>query len=257
MGVTRVRERGEGSEIAGLRPYVPGDPFGRIDWKATARRGTPVSREMHTERRQNVLLLLDCGRRMAREVDARSRLDHAVEAALLLSHVALRADDRVGLVAFADTLLRVLPPVRGPTGARLLGQALFDLDPVLREPPYEAMAAQVSQRFKKRALLVLFTDAVEPVSLRGLIKPIHFLSRKHLVLCVTFQDSATEAAQRLGDPGVQAFYRAGAAADLATERQRALRLLAHAGALLLEAPAGRLSTAVVNRYLQVKARHLL
>lgn len=257
MGVARVRERGEGSEIAGLRAYVPGDPFGRIDWKATARRGAPVSREMHTERRQNVVLLFDCGRRMAREIDGRSRLDHAVEAALLLAHVALRSDDRVGLVAFADQVQRMLDPMRGPAGARALARGLFDLDPVLREPPYESIAAQVSRRFSKRALLVLFTDAAEPESLRHLVKPVHFLGRRHLVLCVTFQDTTQEAMQRSAGSSTEAFYRAGAAADLVTERQRALRLLQHAGALLLEAPAAKLSAAVVNRYLQVKARHLL
>jgi uncharacterized protein (DUF58 family) len=257
MGVARVRERGEGTEIAGLRPYALGDPYGRIDWKATARRSALISREMHTERRQNVVLMLDCGRRMAREAEGRSRLDHAIEAALLLSHVALRSDDRVGLVAFADRMLRVVRPVRGHASARVLAQAIFALEPVLREPPYESVAASVSHHFRRRSLMVLFTDAVEPASLEVLAKPVRFLSQRHLVLCVVFQDASMEAALREVPNDAGTFFRAGAASALAVERDRGLRQLRHAGALLLEAPAAKLSTQVINRYLEVKARHLL
>jgi uncharacterized protein (DUF58 family) len=257
MGVTRVRERGAGTEIAGLRPYALGDPFARVDWKATARRGGLISREMHAERRQTVLLMLDCGRRMARQADGRSRLDHAVEAALLLSHIALRSDDRVGLVAFADRMLRVVPPVRGHTRARVLAEAIFSLEPTLREPPYEMVAANVSRHFPKRSLIVFFTDAVEPASLPALAKPVRFLSQRHLVLCVVFQDAAVEGALRDAPLDDRAFFLAGAASELAVERERGLRQLRSAGALVLESPAAKLSTQVINRYLEVKARRLL
>jgi uncharacterized protein (DUF58 family) len=257
MGVARVRERGEGTEIAGLRPYALGDPFARIDWKATARRGSLVSREMHAERRQDLVLLLDCGRRMAREADGRSRLDHAVEAALLLAHVALRSDDRVGLVAFADRILRVVPPVRGHTSAGVLAEAMFALEPILREPPYQMVAASVSRYFRRRSLVVFFTDAVEPVSLEALAKPVRFLSQRHLVLCVVFEDASIERELRDEPANVAALFRSGAASELARERDRGLRQLRHAGALVLQAPAAKVSPQVVNRYLEVKARRLL
>ena len=257
MGLARVRQRGAGNEIAGLRPYTLGDPLARIDWKATARRGSPISREMHTERRQNLLVMLDCGRRMAREVDGATRLDDAIEAALLLSHVALRSDDRVGLMAFADTMLRVVPPVRGVASAGLLAQAMFDLSPVLREPAYEAMAVRLHAHFPKRSLVVLFTDAVEPESLQGLARPIRFLSQRHLVLLVTFRDASVAHALAHAGDDTDSFFRAGAASDLSVERERNLARLRGAGAQVLEAAPGKLSTDVINRYLQIKARHLL
>lgn len=257
MGVAKFRERGEGTEIAGLRPYALGDRHARVDWKATARRGVLTTREMHTERRQNVLLLVDCGRRMAGESDGHSRLDHAIEAALLLAHVALRSDDRVGLVAFADRLLRVVQPVRGQISAAALAHALYTLTPVLREPPYTSIAAQVSGLFRRRSLLVLFTDAAEPASLVALVKPLRFLSQRHLVLCVVFRDSAVDRALGGAPADVPALYRAGAAAELAAERGQAIRQLEQAGALVLQTAAGQLSSRVVNRYLEIKARHLL
>ncbi|MHB8419988.1 MAG: DUF58 domain-containing protein [Myxococcales bacterium] len=257
MGIRSARERGEGTEVAHLRPYAYGDPYGGIDWKATARAGRAISRERQAERRQNVVLLLDSGRRMAREADGQSRLDTAIEAALLLGHAALRADDRVGLLAFADAPLRVLPPLRSPAQGAALTRALSPLQPVLREPPYQAIAAQVMARFPRRSLLVLFTDVAEPASLDALVGPLRFLGRRHLLLCVVFDEPAITAALRRPPRAASDLFRAGAAADLALERARAFRALRRAGALVLEAPAAQLPTAVVNEYLKIKARHLL
>jgi uncharacterized protein (DUF58 family) len=257
MGIVRARVRGEGSEIAGLRAYAAGDPFSAIDWKATARRGLLVARERQAERRQSLVLLLDTGRRMAREVDGRSRLDYAVEAALLLAHVALRTDDRVGLLAFADGPVRNLAPGRGIAQAQRLARAVYDLAPVPREPPYAAIAARVDQLHSRRSLMVLFTDAVESVSLQQLAAPLRFLGRRHLCLCVIFQDGAIEAALRDPPADEAGLYRAGAAASLLREREAGIRALRQTGALVLEAPPDRLSAAVVNQYLEIKARQLL
>jgi uncharacterized protein (DUF58 family) len=212
---------------------------------------------MQSEHRQNVVLLLDCGRRMAGEHEGQSRLDHAVEAALLLSHVALASDDRVALAAFADRLLSVVQPVRGTGNAAVLAQALFSLTPVLREPPYEAITAQVARLFPRRSLLVLFTDAAEPASLAALAKPLAFLGKKHLVLCVVFRDLGVERALAAVPTDMPGLYRTGAAAELAAEREQSVRRLSRAGVLVLEATPGQLSTRVVNRYLEIKARRLL
>jgi len=257
MGVGRVRERGEGTEIVGLRHYASGDAFGRIDWKVTARRGVPIVRELTAERRQTVLLLLDCGRRMAREHGGLSRLDHAIEAALLLTHVALRADDRVALMAFADRPLRTVLPLRGPQHAAVIAQAVVALQPVLREPPYAAILAQAMRRFPRRSLAVLFSDAVEPAALQALTRPLALVARRHLLLCVVFRDPAIDAAAGRPLADRQAFFGAGAAAELALERELALAALQRAGAIVIEATGPELSTAVINAYLRIKAQRLL
>lgn len=257
LGVRPARERGEGTEIVSLRPYASGDPYGVIDWKATARMARLVSRERQAERRQTVVLLVDAGRRMAREASGRSRLDRAIEAALLLGHAALRADDRVGLVAFADKPLAVVAPLRTPSQGGALARALYALQPVLREPPYSAIAARVLDRFPRRALVVLFTDVAEPTAIGSLAAPLRFLSRRHLVLCAVFQDPAIAAAMRQPPADLGALYSAGAAAELWLERARGLAELRRAGVRVLEAAAAELPVAAVNEYLKIKARRLL
>jgi len=255
IGIRRTRQRGEGTEAAGLKPYVAGDPYASIDWKATARKGALITREMQTERRQNVVVLLDCGRRMAREVEGRSRLDHAIEATLLLSHVALASDDRVGLMAFSDVIVRTIAVGRGVAHARALAQAVFAIEPTLREPPYRRMATEAMHRFPRRGLVVLFTDAMEPSSLETLVDPLRFLSRHHRVVCVVFKDDFLEAASNDPIEDDEALFRAGAAADLTIDRRRGMLCLNQTGATVIDVPTRGLSVAVVNRYLEIKARH--
>jgi uncharacterized protein (DUF58 family) len=257
MGIATARVRGQGTEIDALRPYAVGDPYAAISWKATARRGRPVVRETRAERRQNVLLILDCGRRMAREVAGRSRLDHAIEAALLLADVAIRSDDRVGLVAFAERVVVAVAPQGGPAHLHRLATATHALFPILREPPYLAITRMILTRFPRRSLTVLFTDAMEPSSLESLAGCVRQLSARHLVLVVLFRDEYIERARREAIADVADLFRVGAASDLALERAKALEALRRSGALVIEAAAESLSTTVVNRYLEVKAAHLI
>ena len=257
MGIAPARARGQGTEVDALRPYAVGDPYAAISWKATARRGRPVVRETRAERRQNVLLILDCGRRMAREVAGRSRLDHAIEAALLLGDVAIRSDDRVGLVAFAERVVVAVAPQGGPAQLHTLATATHALFPILREPPYLAITRVILTRFPRRGLTVLFTDAMEPSSLESLAGCVRQLSARHLVLVVLFRDEYIERARRAPIDDVADLFRVGAASDLALERAKALETLRRSGALVIEAAAEALSTSVVNRYLEVKAAHLI
>ena len=161
------------------------------------------------------------------------------------------------MAAFADRLLRVVQPVRGSTHAAVLAQALYTLTPVLREPPYTTIIAELSGLFRRRSLFVLFTDAAEPASLAALVKPLGFLGRRHLVLCVVFRDAAVDRALGASPVDGPALFRAGAAAELAAEREQALRQLERAGVLVLQTSPGQLASRVVNRYLEIKARHLL
>ena len=98
IGVLQVRRRGEGMEFHQLREYRQGDAQRAIDWKATSRTQRLIAREYEEEKDQRVLLVIDCGRRMASKDDDLSHFDHALNAALLLSHVALRQGDAVGMM---------------------------------------------------------------------------------------------------------------------------------------------------------------
>ncbi|MBI4322388.1 MAG: DUF58 domain-containing protein [Chloroflexi bacterium] len=188
IGLRHARMLGRGTEFERLRDYQPDDDYRRINWKATARRGRPMSVEYETERSQNVILMLDAGRLMASPIGPLAKLDHAVNTALMLAYVAVRQGDNVGLLAFADRIGVHLPPRRGKRQFLAMLEALYRLPPHLTEPDYNLAFRYLATHARKRSLVVLFTDLIDAETSRLLVSHIAALSPHHLVICVTIAD---------------------------------------------------------------------
>ena len=248
------RRRGGESEFERLREYRRGDEFRSIDWKATARRQKLISREYQLESNQNLMFLLDAGRLMTAETQGLSLFDHALNATLMLSHVAARAGDRVGLLAFAESIKSYAPPAGGAGAARHIVQAGYDLHPELVETSYGAAFEHVGLRVRKRSLVVLFTQVVDDVAAAELLRLMRGVMPRHLPLMVLLRDVEIDAL--VEGAGTDAYVR-GAAAELSTFRDRLVRELKRHGALVLDVAPGQLTPALINRYLEIKARHLL
>jgi uncharacterized protein (DUF58 family) len=159
--VRTVRLRGGENEFEALRDYQRDDEYRAIDWKATARRQKLITGEYQQECNQSVLCLLDCGRLMTAESLGLSQLDHALNAVLMLSHVATRAGDQVGLCAFDARVRAYLPPQGGRRAAQRVIAASYDIHAQIVETDFEAAYGFLSQRLRKRSLVVLFTQVVD------------------------------------------------------------------------------------------------
>ncbi len=161
VGLMPVRLRGRGSMFESLRDYVPGDDLADVAWKASARHGHLITRNYETERSQNVLVVLDCGRLMVPQVDQLSRLDYAINASLLLSYVAMKQGDYIGLVAFSDRIEAYVPLVKGQAAICRMNEALYRLEARPREPNYEHVCKFLALRHRKRSLIVILTDVID------------------------------------------------------------------------------------------------
>jgi len=254
VGLRRARARGTGTEFESLREYVRDDDHRRIDWKATARRGRPFTRQYEEERSRTIMLLIDAGRMMSAEVEGLSKVDHAVNAALMLAYVALRRDDAVGLIVFADTVQAIIPPRKGTEHLQRILDALYAVQPTLAEPNYRAALYHLRDRARKRSLAVLFTDLVDEQASRRLISHVAAAYPRHLPLVVTMSDPEITRASRLRPDGPEELFERAVAASVLADRERALGALRGHGAVVLEAAAGELSMALVNRYLELKER---
>src|SRR5260370_2067255 len=126
MGLRRGRPPGATTAFPGLRDYLPGDDVRRINWKATARRDSPVVMEVEAERGQEAIIALDCGRLMTAPAGVLTKLDHAVNAALLLAWVAQSQGDTVGMLTFSDGVRRLVAPPQAPTPVPQLNNVLYD-----------------------------------------------------------------------------------------------------------------------------------
>ena len=255
-----ARRRGGESEFERLREYTRDDEFRAIDWKATARRQKLIAREYQLERNQNIVFMLDCGRLMTAETAGRSHLDHALNATLMMSHVAVRTGDQVGLLAFADRVHSWLPPSGGTRAAQKIVQASYDLHPTLVEPDYRAAFDQLALRMRKRALVVLFTQVIDDEAAKAVSRLMRGLLPRHLPLVVLFRDVEVDALAEGARAETEASsdpYLRGAAAELIVWRDRLVRDLERAGVLTLDTTPERLTPSLVNRYLEIKARQLL
>ncbi|MFO0593836.1 MAG: DUF58 domain-containing protein [Myxococcaceae bacterium] len=257
LGLRQLRRDGRGSEFARLRDYAQGDSVRDVDWKATARRGRPVTRVMESERSQTVLIGVDSGRSMAAKVDGLTKLDHAVNAALFLAFVAVRNGDRVGLVVFADGIKTFLAPAAGRLQYRKIVDALYTAKPQFTYVDYLALFKELNVRLVKRSLLCLFTDFIDEDQAQTMVEPMRRLARRHVPLCLSVKDTALAnlLMTRPADP--EAAYQHAVASELLLEREAMKRKVNQDGVTVVDVDAQQLSLAAVNQYLEIKARGTL
>lgn len=254
MGLRHSRQRGEGTEYERLREYLLDDDFRRINWKATARRGHPITIEYETERSQNIFLAIDTGRMMQSPVEQIAKLDYVINSALLLTYVAIGKGDKVGLVTFADQVGAFLSAGQGKGQFYKALELLYAIRPQPVEPDYHTGLNYLALKQRKRSLIVLFTDISGGRSMNDLVSHATVLQRTHLVLVVTIADPDVLAAAHQQPQTSLGAYQRAVAGQILEDRQLALDRLRQQGVLVLDAPANRLSTDVINRYLELKGQ---
>jgi len=257
LGIRKVRMRGSAWEFESLREYSPGDDVRLIDWKATARRHKTIVRNQEAERNQTVLLLVDSGRLMNAEVEGVAKLDHAVNTALTLAHVALVRGDRVGLCTFSHTVHSWVAPRAHRTQIRLLTDALYDLRGDYTETDHGRCLRLLAARHSKRALLVVLTDFVDAETASDMIAHLQLAARRHVVLFAAFKDPLLERAASAYPTQVDEGFRKCAAVELLHERREVLERLRQMGAHVLDAEPGEVTPPLINQYLAIAFRGLL
>ena len=258
LGMRSARGFGGGTEFEQLREYAPDDEFRHIDWTATARTGRTIVRTYRAERNQSVLVLLDNGRTMAARVASVPRVEHAMDAALMLTAVATGLGDRCGLVAFDRTVRAVVPPARRADQVGRMTEAMYALEPELFESDHAGAFAQVVARFRRRAMIVLLTDLVDGAVEDSLLPALPILVRTHLVVVAGVRDPQVErwAAHPLDDPEEPdpeaAAYRHAAAISSLDQRRRTIARLRGRGVTVIDAAPGELARELADAYLTVK-----
>ena len=251
IGVLRRRRRGTGLEFHQLREYREGDAMRQIDWKATSRRGRLIAREYEDERDQQMVFLIDCGRRMMARDGTLSHFDEVLNSVLLLAYVALRQGDAAGLMTFADSEPRFVPPRKSRSTLNLFMNTLYDAQPTLRPPDYHAAAVELSRRLKRRSLVVVLSNLRDEDE-ETLFPALALLERKHLVLFANLRESALDRVRTEPVRDLEGALRYAAAAMYERDRGEATQRVMASGAMLMETLPEDLAVSLVNRYLDLK-----
>jgi uncharacterized protein (DUF58 family) len=250
IGVLKRRRRGVGLEFQNLREYREGDAQRQVDWKASSRMGRLISREYQDERDQQIVLLLDCGRRMAAQDDALSHLDHVLNAALLLAYVGLRQGDAVGLATLAGAPRWFAPRKSLATVNALLNQ-VYALEPTLQAPDFYQAAVDLMVRMRKRALVVILTNLRDEDE-DTLMPALALLRQRHLVMVASLRETILGDALRRPVGNLDDALTHAATAEYLERRRAAFKRLENERVPCLDVEPAGLPIALVNRYLELK-----
>ncbi|WP_428608002.1 DUF58 domain-containing protein [Sedimenticola sp.] len=251
MGVRRRQRRGQGNDFHQLRDYRAGDALRQIDWKASSRYRKLISKEYQDERDQQVLFLLDCGRRMRHEESGRVHFDQALNALLLLAHVAAQQGDAVGLLSFGG-VERWLPPHKGSGVVKELLSRTYDLSAGQEAADFLLAAKQVMSLQPRRALVVLMTNTRDEDH-DDLIKAVQLLKRRHLVVVANLRETILDEVLERPVHGLDEALQFHTVNEYLDGRRKSLDRLRHQGVLTLDLQAPQLPVALVNSYLMIKA----
>lgn len=257
MGLRRTRKIGQDNEFERLRDYTPDDNYKHIEWRATSRRNKLTVKDYQSNQSQRLLFLLDCGRMMTNEANGLSLLDHGLNAMLMLSYVALSHGDSVGVLCFSDEIHSFVPPRSGMQQMNRLLHTAYDRFPRLVESRYDLAFMHLAQQVHKRSLVVLVTNVIDEVNSHQIERYLTAAANRHLTLGVLLRDRSVFEAAESEYPNDMLLYRAAAAADILSWRAQVLADLNRKGVLSLDVFPEDLTAPLVNRYLEIKARHLL
>jgi uncharacterized protein (DUF58 family) len=257
LGARAAPRIGKGRDFDRLRDYVADDDFRDIAWHASARHGRLIVREFRLDRSQEILLCVDRGHRMAARVEQITRLDHAVNAAVLISYVCNRMEDKFGLVSFASTTENGVAFGRGASQLRALTSYTSGVDAAYEHSDYLALAAALRKRLRHRTLILILTVLPEREDRFDLLRAVSMLAPQHLPLIVTLTDRNLRAAAQLLPSNRAELSRALVARDLWLGRVELMRELRSRGALVVEATPEDAGIESINAYIDVKRRQLL
>ena len=251
LGIIKKPRRGEGQDFHQLREYREGDSIRQIDWKATSRIRKVISREYQDERDQEVIFLLDCGHRMHAMDHDLSHFDHTLNALLMLSYIALRQGDAVGLSTFGG-INRWVKPKKGYHTIQHLLNMTYDLQPGTDAPDYTQAASDLLIRHKKRALVIILSNVRDEDSAE-LQAAIRLLRRRHLVLLASLREKPLDDAIEKPPKDIDEALRTGATHHYLQQRKASLDTLVSQGATAVDVVPQKLGPALINSYLNIKS----
>ncbi len=257
LGIKKIRKIGQSMEFEQIRNYVIGDDVRAVNWKATARRNELMINAFQEERSQAIYCLIDKGRVMKMPFNELSLMDYAINAALVMSNVAIYKQDKAGLITFADKMGQIVLADKRPGQMQLILDTLYKQKTRYLESDYQALYAYTSLKIKQRSLFLLFTNFETIASMRRQLPYFRKIAQRHLLIIIFFEN--TELRTLLDSPAqsTEDIYKKTIAEKYFYEKQQIIKELALYGIQAMITPPQQLTVNTINKYLELKARGMI
>ncbi|MBR6182092.1 MAG: DUF58 domain-containing protein [Prevotella sp.] len=257
MGIKRIRRAGNNTEFEQIRDYVQGDDYRTINWKASARRSRLMVNAYQDERSQQIFSVIDKGRMMQQTFNGMTLLDYSINAALVLSYVAINKQDKAGLITFADKFDTFVPADRKTTQMQLIQENLYHQQTVFGESDYSMLCPNVNKLVGRRSFMMLYTNFTDFGSLERQLPYLVLFNTYHRLLVVFFEDMELNDFTRTPSESMEDLYQHVVAEKLVYERRLIANTLMQNGIYCLLTTPNKLSVDVINKYMEMKSRQLL
>ncbi len=257
LGIKKIRRVGHNTDFEQIKEYVQGDDYRTINWKASARRHALMVNVYQDERSQNIYNVIDRGRVMQQAFDGMTLFDYAINASLVLSYVAIRKDDKAGLITFDERFETFIPASKQSGQMEMLMDSLYAQKTSFGETDYFSLCVHVDKHINRRSLLVLYTNFSDMVSMRRQMSYLQQLARKHVVLVVFFLDKEQQEFIDTPAVDVEDYYRHVIAEKFSYEKRLIVSTLRQNGIYSLLTTPDQLSVNIINKYLELKARQII
>lgn len=257
LGQRTAPRLGKGRDFDRLREYSMNDDFRDIAWKASARHRKLIVREYRLDRSQDVLVCVDRGHRMAALTTRIRRVDHAVNAAVLVSYICNRMEDRFGMLSFGAQVDSGIPQGRGASHLSKVTAFSSSVKAEYIHTDYLSLGAHVRRRLRRRALVMIVTTLPEAGEQQALVRAVGMLLPTHLPLVVVLSDPALRASAEAQPADHDELCRTLVARDVWTDRRRMMDELRRRGAWVIDTGPEDAGVDSVNAYLEIKRRQLI
>ncbi len=256
-GIRKIRRIGHSYEFEQIKEYVSGDEFRSVNWKATSRRGKLMVNQYEDEKSQQIFNVIDQSRSMELPFDGLSLLDYSINTSLVISNIALRKQDKAGLIYFSSHASKVIQAERSRSQMKHLLEALYLLKEKDLEPNYELLYTTIRGRLSQRSLLFLYTNFESQHALERALPLLRKINRLHLLVVIFFEN--TDISELALQPGktLEEIYVQTTARKHVTMKLGLVQLLRQHGIQTIYTRPSELSMNTVNKYLELKSRGLI
>lgn len=257
LGIKRIRRIGHHTEFEHIKEYVKGDDYRTINWKASARRHLLMVNTYQDERSQQIYNIIDKGRMMQSAFNGMTLLDYSINAALVLSFVAIHKEDKAGLITFASDFETFIPASKQPGQMQTILESLYRQHATFGESDYSSLYVHLNKHINKRSLLLIYTNFDSIIGMERQLTYMQQLARRHVVLAIFFENAELKSLAANRPRTKEDYFQQVIAEKFIYEKQYVTTILRRYGIYSLLTTPDKLSIGVLNKYLEMKAKHIL